>query len=62
MICTNRQAREIHFHSDDLLELFRLQRQVDLPLTTTMGDNQRIQGNHNGLGLAHSNQTLNSNN
>ena len=34
----------------------------DLPLTTTMGDNQRIQGNHNGLGLAHSNQTLNSNN
>ena len=89
MNCTNHQAREIHFHSDDLLEFFRLQRQVlekqskkrrimihitkptakpkikstyDLPLTTTIGDNQGIQGNHNGLGLAHRNQTLNSNN
>ena len=28
MNCTNHQAREIHFHSDDLLEFFRLQRQV----------------------------------
>ena len=34
----------------------------DLPLPMTIGGNQRIQGNHNGLGLAHSNQTLNSNN
>lgn len=89
MNSTNRQAKEIHFHSDDLLEFFRLQRQVlekqskrktnydsynlatakpkikstyDLPLPTTIGDNQGIQGNHNGLGLAHRNQTLSSNN